>query len=414
MVIYFEVFYGDLGDYMIIYSNKVVTYEAIISANIVVEEGKIKAVIPDVIQMDADVDYGDKMIIPGIIDTHNHGGGGYRFDDADEEGVKQCLKTQASFGVTGMFPTTYVYEQYPTLVHLAKTFKEGTRILGIHSEGPWGARVGEKGVNLGYPKVDLKIADQMIQKADGYLRLVGVAPEIEDGLKAIEYFVKHGVTVAQYHTNATLQQSLMGIDHGVSVATHLFNVMTGLHHRDVGVAGASLLDPRVDCELICDGLHVSLPMIELALKMKDHDRVIMVSDNTPYLGAPVGKYKGSKINENTDRAFIHVTKEGFVLSDTGRLSGSSKPIIYGMANLVKKLGVDLVDVCRMASYNAARKYNLQGKGEIRQGNDADFVVIDDDFQVHATYIEGEKVYDAKIDKIPFSQKFLDEHFIGEE
>ena len=189
--------------------------------------------------------------------------------------------------------------------------------------------------------------------------------------------------------------------------------MTGLHHRDVGVAGASLLSDKVDCELICDGLHVSLPMIALAMKMKSHDRIMMVSDNTAFLGAPKGKYKGQTKDIGTDREELTVTEEGFVLSKTGRLSGSSKPVLFGMKNLVQKLNMDLVDVCRMSSFNPARKYGLTSKGEIHEGKDADFVVIDADFNPLYTYVEGRKVFDYSTDKIPFNKQYLKENYLGD-
>ncbi len=398
---------------MIIYSENVVFYETIKPAFIEIENGMFKHIIDGSQNIQADIDYGENYIIPGIIDTHNHGGAGYRFDSADKKGILDCLKAQACFGVTGIFPTTCNEEQYPLLAEISHENNDGTKVLGIHSEGPWGSRVGEKGVNNGYPSVDLELACKMVDKAGGLLKLVDVAPEIEKGLDAIDYFVSHGITVGQYHTNATYEESLKGIEHGTTVATHLFNVMTGLHHRDVGVAGASLLCDKVDCELICDGLHVSLPMIALAIKMKSHDRIMMVSDNTAFLGAPKGKYKGQEKDIGTDREELTVTDEGFVLSKTGRLSGSSKPVLYGMKNLVQKLNMDLVDVCRMSSFNPARKYGLVSKGEIHEGKDADFVVIDENFNALYTYVEGRKVFDYTEDKIPFNEKYLEESYLGD-
>ena len=398
---------------MRIHSKKVVTLEGVNDAIIDVnEEGKIQAIIPNN-GTQVDLDYGDYMIMPGIIDTHNHGCAGYEFETVDEEGLAHCLKAQAARGVTTIFPTTTNYNQYCLFNKFIKMDNDGARIGGIHSEGPWGSRVGEKGINKGYPSVDLKLADKMIEKGNGLLKLVDVAPEIEHGLDAIDYFVSHGITVGQYHTNATYEESLKGIEHGTTVATHLFNVMTGLHHRDVGVAGASILSDKVDCELICDGLHVSLPMIALAMKMKSHERIMMVSDNTAFLGAPKGKYKGQAKDIGTDREELTVTDEGFVLSKTGRLSGSSKPVLFGMKNLVQKLNMDLVDVCRMSSFNPARKYGLTSKGEIHEGKDADFVVVDADFNPLYTYVEGRKVFDYSTDKIPFNKQYLKENYLGD-
>jgi N-acetylglucosamine-6-phosphate deacetylase len=185
--------------------------------------------------------------------------------------------------------------------------------------------------------------------------------------------------------------------------------MRGLHHRDVGVLGASLLRDDVWCELICDSLHVSLPMIRIILKIKDADKIIMVSDSGAYAGAPVGTYRNPGQNVKSDRGNIHVTEDGFVLSDTGRLTGSSKPVIFGIMNLVEKLGVPLEDALRFSSLNPCVKYGFAGrKGSILVGKDADFAVIGDDYRVINTYSEGRLVYDRAADTHLFNQKFVNE------
>ncbi len=376
------------------------------------EDGRITRILENTAP--ADIDYGDLTVIPGIIDTHNHGAVGYRFDSAGIDGMRECLKGEAALGVTGILPTTTNYKTYPDLVKLMEENNDGARVLGIHSEGPWGSRVGEKGINLGYPSVDMELAKVYLEKGAGHLVLFDIAPEIPGALEAIDFFVSHGVTVANYHTNATYAEANLGIDHGVTVATHLFNVMTGLHHRDVGTAGASLLRDEVWCELICDGLHVCLPMVELALRMKDHSKIMMVSDNVAYAGAPVGKYDGVKMGNSpdSDRAVIEKTPEGYCLSKTGRLSGSSLPVVYGIRNLVKKLHMPLEEVVRMSSYNQSVKYGFADRGELAVGKFFDAVVIDDDFNVKATWVEGRNVFDSAKEKIPFNPEFLDKYYLG--
>ena len=361
----------------------------------------------------ADIEYGDLIVMPGIFDTHNHGGFGVRLDNATQEEIKLYLKGLASVGVTQVFATTCELDAMRNVCTAMKNNYEGARIMGIHSEGPWGARVGEKGINTGYPSVDLNLAKEMLDTCDGNLKLVDISPEIPLAKEVIQYFVKNGVNVGMYHTNANYEQANKGVDWGVSVATHLSNVMTGLHHRDVGTLGCGLLRDEVDCELICDGLHVSLPMIKIILKVKDLNHIMMVSDNVQYCGAPRGRYKGFNAAPNSDRALINVTEEGFVLSDTGRLSGSSKPVIYGINNLVNKLNMPLETVIPLFSFNPNRKYGYDNKlGLIDYGYTADFIVVDQSFNVQATFVGGKKVFDKDIDEIVFNQSYLDKYYLG--
>lgn len=402
---------------MIIHSTRIYFEEECKSGYLEIEDGKFKDFYPEDAAIKADVDYGENRIIPGIFDTHNHGGFGYRMNaQTTEEDVKAYLKGQASYGVTCVLPTTSEEKDLCCIALLAKMSEEkqdGAKIIGIHSEGPWGARVGEKGINTGYPSVKMDIAKKMVEAGNGKLKMVGIAPEVPGAHEAIRYFISQGVTMAAYHTNANYEEANAGIDCGITVATHLGNVMTGLHHRDIGTLGACLLRDEVDCEIICDGMHVSLPMIQLMLKVKDHDKIIMISDNVQYAGAPVGTYKGMNQAEGSDRKFIHVTEEGFVLSDSGRISGSSKPVLYGIYNLVEKLGMDMEEVMKFFAYNPTRKHgDITTKGSIKLGKDADFVAITDDYKVIHTYLEGRKIYDQEIDKDLFNPKFVEEYKVA--
>ena len=393
---------------MLIHSKRIYLEDGCRSGYLEIEDRIIKKFYDEDEKIIADIDYGNNRIIPGIFDTHNHGGFGYDLiRKTSKEDIKAFLKGEASFGVVNILPTTSGLENIDLLADEVGIDQEGARVLGIHSEGPWGSRVGEKGVNTGYPSVNFEVAKKMVEAGKGHLKLVDVAPEIENGLEVIQYFVSQGVNVGMYHTNANYEQANAGVDAGVSVATHLGNVMTGLHHRDIGTLGAGLLRDEVDCEMICDGLHISLPMIQIYLKVKNHDQLMMISDNVSYAGLPEGRYKGM---ENVgDRAYINVTSEGFVLSDTGRLSGSAKPVIYGIENLVEKLGVPMEECCKFFSYNPIRKYSDPNrKGSLKEGKDADFVVISDDYQVIATYSEGRIVYDKNKDMIQSNPKFLSE------
>lgn len=366
--------------------------------------------IVDILKADAkvkvDLDASDLRILPGIIDTHNHGTMGYSLmgEQANtEENIRGYLKGLASQGVTACLPTAD-FEVFPSIVKVCEGEIDGARPIGIHSEGPYLNRVGEKGVDTGHPDIDMKHVADMVETAQGYLKLVAIAPEIEGAKEAIEYLTSKGVRCAFAHSNMMYQEALEAFDWGITVTTHTANVMAGIHHRNMGGLGACLLNDDVYNELICDGLHVSNEMIDLMLRVK-HDalnKFMMVSDNVPMAGAPVGRYHlGNMFDVNIDA-------QGYCLTDTGRLCGSTLPVIRGIKNLANNLHFDLCDIIKMSSENPAKVYGANTKGKIESDMDADFILIDDDYQVIKTFSEGRIVYDNQVDTVIFNPHFLDE------
>ena len=391
------------GEYMIIRSTKIYCEEKVVDGFLIVEKGKIQAIKPASEDLIADIDVGDKRIIPGIIDTHNHGTMGYgivkEFGDLDNL-IKGYLKGLAYQGVTAILPT-FSPSVFKEIAAASKKDYEGAKIIGIHSEGPYLNRVGENDIDEGHPEIDLEDLKKMVADSDGILKLMGLAPELKDSYLAIHYLVDQGIRVAFTHSDADYHEAMAAFKEGISVATHTANVMSGIHHRRMGGLGACLLEPNVWCEIICDGLHVNDEMLEIMFKVKSYDKFIMISDNTPMAGAPVGRYD-LKVYQ-----IVNVDEEGFCLNDTGALCGSSKPIIYGIAHLVDKLNIPLETCLKMAALNPAIAYGVvDDKGSLKDGKDADFVVIDDDFSVLYTYSEGRKVYDYQEDSDLFNKDFL--------
>lgn len=396
---------------MKIRSERIYTEKGCEAGVLTVENGVVTAFTPGAADPDA-VDYGNLRIIPGIFDTHNHGtcghsaGGTVGFTlEQDMANIKGYLKGLASQGTVNVFPTPLgtggiaavaaVMEEGP---------QDGASILGIHSEGPWLNRVGEKGIRTGWPEVSVEAAKAMVEAGKGHLRLVALAPEIPGIQPVMDYFLSQGVTLAAAHSDNNYEQAATAYARGVTVATHTGNVMTGMHHRDVGGLGAALLNDGVECEVICDGLHVCNEMLKIYFRIKSPERFMMISDCTPLSGAPAGRYKG--FDPGMD---LNVTAEGFVLSDTGRLMGSSQPVLFDIGNLVNRVGVPLETCLMMACLNPAKKYGFADrKGSIAVGKDADFVVISDDYKAQATYAMGRKVYDRALEGEIFNAAYLKE------
>lgn len=278
---------------MIVKSKRIYTDTGLKNGYLIIENGKFKGISETV---DGDyIDYCDQRIIPGIFDTHNHGTLGYSLmgtgdDFLNEVHVRGYLKGCASQGITSVLPTTTSTDgMISTVVKISRENPIGAKIVGIHSEGPWLNRVGEKGIPTPWPEVSLDTAKKMVTDGEGMLRLVALAPEIDGIDPIIDYFRSEGITLAFAHSDCNYKEAMNAYNQkGLSVATHTGNVMTGMHHRDIGGLGASLVNDKVECELICDGMHISLEMIDIFFRIKDYSRFMMISDCTPFSGAPVG------------------------------------------------------------------------------------------------------------------------------
>ncbi len=400
---------------MLIRSSRIYTEDGLLDGWMRIEDGKIIQLGKG--EKEGAIDFGDLRVIPGIFDTHIYGTQGYTLWDEGESGDIEAqldgfLKGVASEGVTLVLPTLFsaTGDGEGALDVLRRTAnrvgkpQNGANVAGVHFEGPYLNRVGEKGIRPKTPTINLDFARQAIEAGGGHLRLMGLAPELPQAKELINLLTENGVIAAFTHSDCNSTQAFAAFENGITVATHLCNVMTGIHHRDVGGLGAALLDGRVSAELICDGLHVSNPMIEIVMRAKPHEKIMLISDCTGYSGAPTGTYRGFLGHSGE----VIVDDLGFVREPGGRLRGSSKPVLYGIWNLVENIGIGIEDALRMAALVPARKYGFgDKKGSLKIGKDADFVVVSDDYKALETYVEVRKVFDgaAEGDKI-FNQQML--------
>lgn len=395
---------------MLISSKRIYTPKGCINGTMRIENGKIIEITEE--KMSAvDLDFYENRILAGIIDTHNHGALGYGLlDGYDAKTIEGYLQGLASQGVSGILPTSSRPELYHLLVQAAKNPPRGAKILGIHSEGPYLNRVGEKGIDKGHPDIDLDYLKKMVQEADGLLKLVGIAPELPLAKEAIEYLTSQDVRVAFAHTNMMYEEANQAFSWGISVTTHTANVMSGIHHRNMGGLGACLLNDDVYNEVICDGKHVSNEMLEIMFRIKrdPYHKFMMVSDCINFSGAPEGKYRMPEEDEE-----ITITKDGYCLLNTGRLFGSTMPVLKGIKNLVENVGISMKYASMMASENPAKVYGYPQKGTLEIGKDADFIVIDDDYECLATFVEGKCVYERQTDGNVFNPEVLTLHRVDE-
>lgn len=368
----------------------------LVDGYVLVDGRRIAAVeagpVPAELQGVDKVDLPDCDLIPGMIDLHIHGAGGWPVEGADVGLLQGLGRFLAGFGVTGFLPSASArpleeLEEVARQVRAATEAEyDGAAILGLHLEGPFlnPKRPGAMHIhNLRTPSV--AEAERLLAAGGGTVRRVSLAPELPGAPELIRYLVAQGVTVAGAHTDATYAETVAGIDAGVSLATHTYNAMRGLHHREPGAVGAYLTDDRVTCEIICDLLHVHPAAVRIALRAAGPDRVALISDAIPAAGLKPGHY----LLWGRD---LYIDEQGYSKLADGTIAGSTKLMLHGLRNLVEVLGVPWAEAVRMASLIPARAIGLADrKGSLAPGKDADLVAICPGWQVAWCVVEGRVV-----------------------
>ena len=323
----------------------------------------------------------DDYVIPGFIDLHVHGGAG---KDVMEGGdaVHAIAAIHARHGTTSMLATTMTAPPEDIDLALraigkaaATRGKGEARVLGVHLEGPY-INSGKLGAQPNFARAATLAEVQQLEEL-APLKLVTVAPEIAGHLELVRELSDAGIRVQIGHTLGSYEDGVAALEHGAHGFTHLFNAMTGLHHREPGMVGAALAHAQY-AELIPDLLHVHPGAIKVALRAIPH--LYCVTDSTAATGMPDGEYM-------LGRHTVQKCMGGVRLPD-GTLAGSTLTMDQALRNLVG-LGLDLADASARVSTYAADYLGVQERGRLAPGAFADLVVLDRDLNLKAVYIEGE-------------------------
>lgn len=332
-------------------------------------------------------------IAPGFIDLHVHGGGGADFMDGDPEAVATITSTHARYGTTGLLATTLTAPEEAIIkaIRAAKAApRRGARVLGFHVEGPF-VNVKMKGAQDGRYVRPASVAEVDRWLAEGepdHRWHVTLAPEIEGAMETIRHLAGKGAVVSAGHTDCTYAQLKAAGEAGLCHATHLYNAMRGLHHREPGTVGGALTLPEQTVELIADGIHVHPASLAVAVGARGADKVLLVTDAMRAAGMPDGEYLLGEL-----KAFV---QNGEARLEDGTLAGSVLTMDGAVRNMARLAGVPLHEAVAMASLNPARRHGLQGrKGALAPGLDADLVLLDVNLEVQATLAEGEIVFDRR-------------------
>jgi N-acetylglucosamine-6-phosphate deacetylase len=322
------------------------------------------------------IDFGDAVLAPGFIDIHMHGGAGLDVMRASPSDLPRLGKFLITHGVTGYFPTTVAAPldaTYTALGQLADAIEADevsvqARPLGIHLEGPFlshkrrGVHPPEYLVN---PTVE--IFERLWQAARGHVRMLTIAPEIPGAMEVIAEAARRKVCVSIGHSDAEMPTAQDAVKAGARHATHTFNAMRPLDHRDPGIIGEVLTNDRMSADIIVDGIHVSPPIVKLFLQMKGRERAVLITDAISATGMPDGRYQLGPIEVDV--------KDGKCTSN-GSLAGSVLTMDRAVRNVTQFSNWSLQDAVRAATLNPAQAAGLSGgHGVLARGTRADFIVL---------------------------------------
>ena len=381
--------------HMLIKNVKIITpYEVLIGFGVKIKDNKIIDINLEELLEDSGeevIDGGGRYLSPGFIDIHNHGNSGYDVMNSTEEALDKMGEFHISNGVTSYLGTiiTSSYDDMIKAMENIAAYKNKdniSNILGIHLEGPF-FDIGKKGAQpeefIRLP--NLQDIENMILISKGKMKMVSLAPELKGALQIIQKLKETNIAVAMAHTNSTFESAKRGIDFGITIATHLYNGMRSFSHREPGVIGASLTDDRVYCELIYDRIHLHDGAVEIALKMKGYDKIILVSDAMMAAGLDDGEYL-----LGNQKVYV---KEGAARLASGNLAGSTLNLHDAVFNMVNFLDIPIHEIIKMASLNPAKAINEdKRRGSIEIGKIADLIIFDENIKIHNAIIGGALIW----------------------
>ncbi len=358
------------------------------------------------------VDLGGDMLIPGLIDTHVHGTGGFDIMDGTLNSLKKLGEALLKEGTTAFLPTTMSCSQEELFAVLEKIRIEmdarvslekaglgekterldplegGAEFLGIHLEGPFlsphfkGAQAEENIFPLeGHA---MTVLTELTKRFPRLIRILTLAVERPDARDLVQHCLDHNIIPSVGHSDATYEEMQEALNWGLRHVTHAFNAMPPIHHRQPGLLTLALTHSEVIIELIADGVHIHPGVLKMALQLKPIGRVCLVSDGTRAVGMPDGNYDlGGQLTR---------VRQGTVRLEDGTLAGSAQPLLHGVQTLVKRVNWPLQKAVHYASLNPARLLGIDDRlGSLELGKEATFLRLTPELHLKGVWLKGKLV-----------------------
>ena len=378
-----------------IIGGKIVLPEAVVEGKALAfskETGKIEGLVDTVPAGAETIDAAGNYVAPGLVDIHIHGYLGEDTCDAKPEGIKKMAYGVAQNGVTSFLPTTMTVAKNEIIdaLNAVRSVKEesktwdGAEIIGVHAEGPF-INPNKKGAQA-EENILVPDADFILENAD-IITSVTLAPEMDPDHKCIKKLAKESdVLVSMGHTDAKFEEAMSAARDGVNHATHLFNAMSALAHRNPGVVGAALASENVSVEVIADTFHINPGLYSIVAKVKG-DKMVLITDCTRAGGMPDGEY---------DLGGQPIFLKGIEcrLAD-GTIAGSVLKLNHAVRNVLANTTLPVNEVFKMASLNPATSIHCADRiGSLEAGKDADIIIADNNINVLRTIKKGRTIYEA--------------------
>ena len=353
-----------------------------------VKKGKIKSFSKEEPET---YEYLGEIIAPGLVDTHIHGYHGEDIMNAKKGALEIISKGLLEMGVTSFLPTTLT-DSTERLNQACKVIGQeykdvtGAKIRGVFLEGPFFTEKYKGAQNEKYMSdPDIEKLKKWKELSDGLVNKIAIAPERDGVIDFIHKANAMGIAVALGHSDASYEQAMDAVNEGANIFVHTYNGMSGLHHRNPGMVGAAMNSEAIS-ELICDGHHVSPASANVLMNAKGRDRIALITDCMSAGGMADGDYKLGEFDVIVENGTARL-KEG------GNLAGSILKLKDAVKNVVDWQIADAFEAIQMASLIPAKSVGIDNVcGKLKVGYDADFIVLDEDLDLKATYLNGEKVF----------------------
>ena len=375
--------------------NIITPFRIIKNGTLFIEKGKVselgRSLDKSILENCEIIDVKGKIICPGFADLLVHGGAGFGFADNSIESIEKISSYFLQYGSTTMLASLFAKPEELLLNDLKRVADyierhPNSNIRGIHMEGPFLNKKFKGAMNENYLWTPSIESWNKIWKASrSYIKIMTIAPELEGSVEVMQAAAKEGVVLSIGHSMASYDEVENAIDNGAAHVTHIFNAMQYFHHRTPGVILGSLLHNELKIELIADTLHVHPAVMQLLLKLKGASGIILVSDSIRAGGMHEGEY------EFADQKIFMKEKKAYL--EDGTLAGSTLTLNSAVKNMVEAAGAKITEAVRMASLNGIKVLDLDHKkGILAVGKDADIVVLNNDYEVELTLLNGIVVY----------------------